>query len=396
MTTLSSARPPLRIGIVCFSSFGGSGVVATELGMALGRRGHRVCFLSDGPPVRLDPACPNVSFHQVPLLDHPPLAQGSFPLALAAKLIEVARDERLDVIHAHYAIPHAISACLARQTLGPAAPKQITTLHGTDVTVLGADPRMQPLLRLAVTGSDGVTAPSRFLADAARACLALPDDAVVEVIPNFVDVQRFSPAAPGTPATTSSQALRVLTHVSSFRPLKRIEDVVRIFAAIRAELPARLDLVGDGPERPRIEALVRSLGLDGEVRFLGERGELAPLLRESHVFLFPSQTESFGLAALEAMACGVPVVASDVGGIAEVVRHGETGFLAPMGDVPAMIQYVRRLLADGELHALMARQARARAERNFLPAPAVDRYEAAYRRALGGAVTSSSTRRASS
>ena len=381
------SRSSLRIGIACFSSFGGSGVVATEIGMALGRRGHRVCFLSDKPPVRLDPASPNVTYHQVEPLDYPLLAERSYALALSAKMIEVARAEKLDLFHLHYAIPHAVSGFLTRQVLGTSSPKMVTTLHGTDVSLVGSDPRFQPLAQFVVRQSDAITAPSRWLAEAAYQELGLSRDVAIEVIPNFVDTDDFRPFdahAERVFKAGLSERPRVLTHVSNFRPLKRVDDVVRIFAAVRAEIPSRLDLVGEGPERSRIEALVASLGLAPHVRFLGEQGDLIAMLQQSDLFLLPSQTESFGLAALEAMACGVPVVASDVGGVSEVVVDGETGFLAASGDVAGMAKHARRLLTDQELWRRLSREARHVAETRFRLAPAVDRYEAVYRRVLGG------------
>jgi N-acetyl-alpha-D-glucosaminyl L-malate synthase BshA len=383
---MMGSRSSLRIGIACFSTFGGSGVVATEIGMALGRRGHRVCFLSDKPPVRLDLACPNVTYHEVEPLDYPLLAERSYALALTAKMIEVAGAEKLDLFHLHYAIPHAVSAFLARQVLGTSSPKIVTTLHGTDVSLVGSDPRFQPLIQFVVRSSDAITTPSRWLAEAAHQELGLARDVAIEVIPNFVDTEHFRPRDEhsGVVARSgSSERPRVLTHVSNFRPLKRVEDVVRIFAAVRAELPSRLDLVGEGPERQRIEDLVASLGLRDHVRFLGERGDLIATLQHSDLFLLPSQTESFGLAALEAMACGVPVVASDVGGVSEVVIDGETGFLSAAGDVAGMARHARRLLSDEDLRRRMSRAARRLAETQFRLAPAVDRYEAAYRRVLG-------------
>ncbi len=383
---MMGSRSSLRIGVACFSSFGGSGVVATEIGMALGRRGHRVCFLSDKMPARLDPACPNVTYHEVAPLEYPLLTERSYSLALAAKMIEVACAEKLDLFHLHYAVPHAVSAYLARQVLGTAAPKILTTLHGTDVSLVGSDPRFQPLTHFVVRNSDAVTAPSRWLAEAAHRQLGLADDVAIEVIPNFVDTDTFRPGDERTGGATpfgSVDRPRVLTHVSNFRPLKRIEDVVRIFAAVRTKIPSRLDLVGDGPERPRIGELVATLDLGDYVRFLGERGDLIPVLQGSDVFLLPSQSESFGLAALEAMACGVPVVASDVGGISEVVADDETGFLAAAGDVARMVQHTLRLLTDEGLHRRMSHAARHLAETQFRPAPAVDRYEATCRRVLG-------------
>jgi N-acetyl-alpha-D-glucosaminyl L-malate synthase BshA len=383
---MTALRSSLRIGIACFSTFGGSGVVATEIGMALGRRGHCVCFLSDKPPIRLDPACPNVTTHEVEPLDYPLLAERSYALALAAKMIEVARAEKLDLFHLHYAVPHAVSAFLARQVLGTSSPKIVTTLHGTDVSRVGSNPKFQPLTQFVVRHSDAITVPSQWLAEAAHRDLGLARDVAIEVIPNFVDTDRFRPPDGRTERAASATRAthpRVLTHVSNFRPLKRIEDVVRIFAAVRAVIPSRLDLVGEGPERSRIEALVASLGLQDHVRFLGERGDLVEILQQSDLFLLPSQTESFGLAALEAMACGVPVVASDVGGVPEVVADGETGFLAAVGDVAGMATHARRLLMDEELRRRMSLAARHLAEAHFRLTPAVDRYEAAYWRVLG-------------
>ena len=379
-------RSSLRIGIACFSGFGGSGVVATEIGMALGRRGHRVCFLSDKKPVRLDPSCPNVTYHEVAPLDYPLLAERSYALALSATMIEVARAEKLDIFHLHYAVPHAVSAFLARQVLGASAPKMVTTLHGTDVSLVGSNPKFQPLTQFVVRTSDAITAPSQWLAEAAHQDLGLPSDVAIEVIPNFVDTDRFRPPngiAERTPGHAQNGHPRVLTHVSNFRPLKRVEDVVHIFAAVRAEISSRLDLVGEGPERSRVEALVGTLGLRDHVRFLGEQGDLVEILQQSDVFLLPSQTESFGLAALEAMACGVPVVASDVGGVSEVVADGETGFLAAVGDVSSMADSARRLLANEALRLRMSHAARHLAEVRFRPSPAVDRYEAAYWRVIG-------------
>ena len=374
----------LRIGVACFSTFGGSGVVASEIGMAMARRGHRVAFLSDKPPARLDLSCPNISFHAVATLDYPVPAQSSYALALAAEMIEVAQKERLDLLHVHYAVPHALGAYLARQILGAAAPNVIVTLHGTDVTRIGGDPKFSSLVRFAVLACDGITAPSGWLAEQAYRNLGLPRETIIEVIPNFVDTHRFCPSRG---EVTSAE--RILTHVSNFRPLKRIEDVVRIFARIRSEMPARLHLVGDGPERPRVEGLVDSLGLAGAVKFFGEGADVAEVLQGSDVFLLPSETESFGLGALEAMACGVPVVASNVGGLPEVVLDGKTGFLAPVGNLEEMAKQVRRLLTDADLHARMSRAARARVEAHFQLEPATDRYQAVYYRVVGTRASSS-------
>jgi len=380
---MMGAEAGLRIGMVCFSTFGGSGVVATEVGMALGRRGHRVFFLSDKAPARLIPGSPNVSYYEVPPLDHPLLAEHSYGMALTATMMEVARAEKLDLFHLHYALPHAVSAFLARQVLGASAPKVVTTLHGTDVSVVGSNPKFQPLTRFVVAGSDAITAPSKWLAECAYQGLSLSRDVPIEVIPNFVDGAFFHPSDESEGPVGGARRIRVLTHVSNFRPLKRIEDVVRIFAAVHAEIPSRLDLIGDGPERQRGEALVASLGLREYVRFLGERADLVALLQSSDLFLLPSDNESFGLAALEAMACGVPVLASDVGGIPEVVVHGKTGYLSTVGDVSAMANHARHLLMNETLRRRMAIEARRVAETRFRLDPAVDRYEATYRRVLG-------------
>jgi N-acetyl-alpha-D-glucosaminyl L-malate synthase BshA len=252
-------------------------------------------------------------------------------------------------------------------------------LHGTDTTLVGADPSFLPLTRFAVLGSDAVTVPSRWLAEATRRHLHLPDDFAVEVIPNFVDAARFHPAATPPPAG----AVPTLVHVSNFRPIKRVEDVVRVFAQVRARRPARLRLVGAGPSRAGVFALVEALGLSADVELVGERGDLPALLADTAVFLLPSESESFGLAALEALACGVPVVASNVGGLPEVVTDGDVGFLHPAGDVAAMAASVARLLDDPQLRGRLGRAARARAETQFKLQPAVDRYEAIYRRVLG-------------
>jgi N-acetyl-alpha-D-glucosaminyl L-malate synthase BshA len=372
---------PLRVGVVCFSTFGGSGVVASEIAMGLAERGHTVHVFSDDVPGRLEGGAANPRVHVVDKPATPPLKHFPYTLALASAIVEVARRERLDVVHAHYAVPHAATAYLARQILaaGPGSgppPRVVTTLHGTDITLVGSDETFLPLTRFAINASDAVTTPSAWLAEATYEKLDVPREQRIDVIPNFVDTARFRPAA-----ASRAGALPTLIHVSNFRPLKRVGDVVRVFARVRAGTPARLQLVGDGPERAAVEALAVSLGVAGDVDFVGERGDLPELLAGASVFLLPSETESFGLAALEALACGVPVVASRVGGVPEVVADGQTGFLCGVGDVEGMAAAVGRLLAEPALLGAHAAAARARAE-TFARGPALDRYVALYRRVL--------------
>jgi len=363
------------VGLACFSTFGGSGVVAAEIAMSLARRGRRVHVFSDDPPGRLAARRDGVIFHRVEAPAYPQLRHDLYTIALASKVIEVARRDGLDVVHAHYALPHAVSAQLARRVLaaepGARAPRVVTTLHGTDTTLVGLDPSFLPLTRFSVLESDAVTVPSAWLAEATRRNLALPPNVAIDVIPNFVDTTRFAPG--GSPAP-------VVVHVSNFRALKRTDDVVRIFARVRADRAARLRLVGDGPEHARALTLARELGVAADVDAMGERDDLPALLADAAAFLLPSENESFGLAALEALACGVPVVASRVGGVPEVVRDGEVGFLHDVGDVAAMAASTARLLDDPALRARLGRAARAHAEAHFRVEPAVDRYEAVYAR----------------
>lgn len=349
----------MKIGLVCHANFGGSGVIATELGLALAARGHEVHFVSSGVPPRLV-AAPNVTLHEVIAPAHPLFPHGEFTVALASRLVALA--PRLDVLHVHYAIPLAMSAVLARHAVGATAPKLVTTVHGTDVLTLGAQPAFAPMVRHALRESDLVTAPSEFLAGRAK------ELAGVEVahVPNFVDASRFVPSAakPG----------RVLLHNSNFREIKRVRDSVEIFRRVKG---ASLVLLGDGPERAAVEALA----VPG-VELVGEQKNVVPYLHRARALLMPSEMESFGLAALEAMACGVPVIASKVGGLPEVVEDGVTGFLHAVGDVEAMAESARRLLDDDALHARMSAAARERALAHFQITPIVERWEAAYARLL--------------
>jgi N-acetyl-alpha-D-glucosaminyl L-malate synthase BshA len=376
---------PLRIGVVCFSTFGGSGVVAAEIATSLARRGHTLHLFSDDVPGRLDPAQPNVVFHRVAPPAYPQLKHSPYTLALTSKIVEVSRRERLDVVHAHYALPHAVSAHLAREVLAAdaagrsAAPKLVTTLHGTDITLVGNDPSFLPLTRFSIAASDAVTTPSAWLARATHEILGVPDTIEIEIVPNFVDGTRFRPAPGERPLPEAP----LVVHVSNFRPVKRVGDVVEIFARLRATRPARLQLVGDGPDRVAVAARAAALGLAADVQFLGERVDLPAVLQVADLFLLPSETESFGLAALEAMACGVPVVASAVGGLPEVIPDGEVGALCPLGDVEAMAAAAGRILGDAALHRRLSHAARRLAESRYQIEPAVDRYLAIYRRVSG-------------
>lgn len=399
MTPAKTRRAALRIGITCHPTTGGSGIIATEIGSALARRGHQVHFICYDLPCHLEPGA-GITFHQVMVRDYPLLHLDTYALALASKLAEVSTAAELDLVHLHYAIPHTTSAYLATQLLrdqGREPPRIITTLHGTDVTQVGSDPALLPIHRFALQRCDGLTVPSAYLRQAAYADLGLPAHTPIEVIANFVDTTLFQPAVgPRWPALAQvlDQPLekllaagppRVLVHSSNFRPVKRLDDVLLVFAAVVKQVPAILLLIGDGPERPHIEALARQLGLTDSVHFLGLQRDFLAALQHSDVFLLPSTSEGFGLSALEALSCGVPVVGSRVGGVPEVVREGETGFLCPAGDVTAMTAAVLRLLHSPDLHQQMSRAARLSVETNWQRDPAVARYESYYRRVLAAA-----------
>ena len=382
----------MTIGITCYPTFGGSGVVATELGKALAARGHTVHFIAYALPMRLDHVAENLFFHEVrvttyPLFEYPPYA-----LALASKMIDVVRHEGLDLLHVHYAIPHATSAVLARDILaksGRGVPV-VTTLHGTDITLVGKDPSFKPVVEHAIDTSDGVTSVSDWLRGETYAEFDVTSP--IEVIPNFIDTRRFR----RTPKDHFRQAIapdgeRLVAHISNFRRVKRTTDVVAVFARLhgagvwpeghaRAGTPGgvKLLMVGDGPDRPAAEALARELGVWHDVRFIGKQEPVEEILSIADLFLMPSASETFGLAALEAMACGVPVVSSDVGGIPELNIHGETGFLLPLGDLDGLTAASRRILTDPALHARMATAARARAVDEFDLDRIVPRYEAYY------------------
>ncbi len=372
----------MKIGIVCYPTYGGSGAVATELGLALAGRGHEVHFVSYAQPFRLKAFNERVTFHEVkigayPLFEHPP-----YSLALAVMLHEVASKHGLDVIHAHYAIPHAVSAIEAKALLEGSRRSVgiVTTLHGTDITLVGQDPSYFTITRYSIEHSDAVTAVSKYLRDETyRAFQCATCD--IAVIPNFVDLAEFHPRAPGTCGDGASE--KILMHISNMRPVKRLLDVVRIFARVREKVPARLVLVGDGPDRPAAEREVEELGIADHVRFLGKVEDVAQALRWADLYLLPTQVESFGLSALEAMATGVPVVGCAAGGLPEVVEHGVSGFLGPAGDVDALAAGAIGLLEDGVRWRAASAAARERAK-SFATERVVPQYERIYETFAGG------------
>ncbi len=375
----------MRIGIVCYASVGGSGIVATELAKELAIRGHQIHLLSSDTPVRLGDYTPGLSFHRVETPTYPVFREPQYLLSLANKIVQVAREERLDVVHAHYAIPHATAAYLARQILAaqsaPVVPRLVTTLHGTDITVLGADRSYKEIVAFGIEQSDGVTTVSESLKRDTERELDVRRE--IRVIPNFIDCERNHRIdVPELRARFAPDGERLLIHVSNFRPVKRVTAVVELFARVHQAVPSRLLMVGDGPDASDAMALARSLGVADAVIFLGEQDRVVPLLSAADVFLLPSAQESFGLAALEAMACELPVVASRVGGLPEVVEDGVSGFLHGPTDLEGMAQSVLRLLTDEALRLRAADRSRAIAESRYAVTRIVPVYEAFYREIL--------------
>lgn len=374
----------MRIGITCYPTYGGSGVVATELGMELAARGHEVHFISYAPPIRMNLSDPRIHFHEVevtsyPLFDHPP-----YTLTLATKMLEVFEAESLDLLHVHYAIPHSVSALLARSMAAPRRLPFVTTLHGTDITLVGSNRSFLPITRFSIEQSDGVTAISQYLLN--QTLKEFEIKRTIDVIPNFVNCDLYSRAADkGLRAQWAPNGEPILMHLSNFRPVKRVPDAVEIFALVRAKMPAKLVLIGDGPDRSAAEYLVRKNCLQKDVFFLGKQNAVHEKLAAADLFLLPSQLESFGLAALEAMACEVPVIATNAGGVPEVVEHGLDGFLVPPGDVQGAARHAIEILSRSDRGREMGKTARIHAKKKFCSNDVIPQYERYYERVLESA-----------
>jgi N-acetyl-alpha-D-glucosaminyl L-malate synthase BshA len=374
----------MKIGITCYPTYGGSGVVASELGKSLALEGHEVHFISYARPFRLNEFVDNLYYHEVEMSNYPLFEFPLYSLALASKMVEVAQYEDLDLFHVHYAIPHATSAYLAREILkGKKDIKIITTLHGTDITLVGLEPSFLHLVKFSIEQSDGVTAVSRHLKEKTLTNYDIAKD--IEVIPNFVDTTRYKPDASCTLRKRfAPNGEKIMVHTSNFRQVKRVSDTIRILELVRKEVNAKLVLVGDGPDRSDCERLVRELGLDNYVMFLGKQEGLVDILNASDLFVIPSQSESFGLSALEAMGCGLPVISSSVGGLPELVRHNETGFISEIGDIERMAKYSIDLLSNERKYKLFSQKARERAVTSFDTSVILPRYENYYKKVLEG------------
>jgi len=376
----------MKIGISCYPRFGGSGIVATELAMALAHTGDEVHVISYALPPRLglleaEAVEPRLRFHEVVVADYPLFDYPPYSLALATKMVEVARNHDLDLMHVHYAVPNAVSGVLARQILSPRPLAVVTTLHGTDITLVGNDPSYLETTRWSIEESDRVTTVSESLRQDTYDHLGV--ESPIEVVPNFIDPARYERVAdrPGA-RRWASPGERVLVHISNFRPVKRVMDVVKVFECLRSRFPVRLLLVGDGPDRAKVERSCREHGYCDQVTFIGNLPFIEEVLVGADLFLLPSETESFGLAALEALSCRVPVIATATGGIPEVVEHGVDGYLAAVGDVDAMVAYAADLLEDDAKRAAFGEAGRRRAVEIFRVDSVIERYRAVYESAL--------------
>ncbi len=367
----------MRIGITCYPTYGGSGVVATEIGKELAIRGHEIHFISYAIPIKLDATSEGIYFHEVEMLNYPLFEHPHYTLALATKMADVAVHHKLDLLHVHYAIPHSVSAYLAKEMLRPRKIPVITTLHGTDITLVGNDRSYLPITRFSIDRSDGVTAVSEFLRKLSSQEFALQKPIVL--IPNFVNCDVFKKAQDANHREKFALANeKIIVHISNFRPVKRVTDVIEIFDEVQHHLPARLLMVGDGPDRFKAECLSRNKGLSEKVIFLGKQDSVAEILSVADLLLLPSENESFGLVALEAMACEAPVVASKVGGLPEVIREGIDGYLIAPKDVKAMASRTVEILSDPEKHRKMGINARKFAMEKFCSTKIIPLYEEYY------------------
>jgi N-acetyl-alpha-D-glucosaminyl L-malate synthase BshA len=376
----------MKIGITCYPTYGGSGVVATELGIELAALGHQVHFITYSQPFRLTGREKGIFYHEVPVSNYPLFEYPPYDLALATRMSEVAEYYELDLLHVHYAIPHSVSALLARQMLAARGRKLpfVTTLHGTDITLVGLDRSYLPITRFAIEESDGVTSISQYLKDKTLTEFQIKNP--IAVIPNFVNCDVYKPLddRDAARARYAASGEKILIHLSNFRPVKRVTDVVKVFARIAKQVPARLLLVGDGPDRSSAEWLAQSLGIQDRVAFLGKQESVNELLPVADLMLMPSELESFGLAALEAMACRVPTIGTSVGGVPELIEDGVTGRLFPVGDTDAMADAAIDLLSDAKRLDEMGRAGRAFAQARYCASRIIPLYEKYYEEVLGG------------
>lgn len=373
----------LKIGITCYPVAGGSGIVATELGIKLAERGHQVHFISYSLPFRLDVYQPNLFFHEVDTISYQLFKYPPYTLTLAAKMAEIAKAYDLDMWHVHYAIPHAAAAFLARQlTNNGCHPRIITTLHGTDITLVGADKSYYDITQFSIKASDGITAVSSYLAD--ETINEFNIDKHIEVIPNFVDTNRFKPGSTSCKRNAFAEPHeKLVCHISNFRPVKRVMDVIEIFKKIQTAVPAKLLLIGEGPDTMLARRTVKKLGLADHVQFLGHQVKVEEVLPTADLFLCPSEEESFGLAALESLACGVPVIGSAGTGLVEVIDHGQDGFLFPVADTWSMANAAISLLTGKYDLSLFKARAAEKSHQKFNADVVVDKYEAYYRQVIG-------------
>lgn len=369
----------MRIGITCYPTYGGSGIVATELGLELALRGHEIHFITYANPIRLDPGTPGIHYHEVEVSNYPLFQYPPYALALASRMAEVAESRRLDLLHVHYAIPHSIAAFLAQQMITSRYLPFVTTLHGTDITLVGADRSYFPITKFSMERSDGITTISEYMRRRTVDFFGIKKE--IDVIHNFVNCGLYRPDE-----QAQGQGMRIL-HISNFRPVKRVFDCIHAFQRVRREVDAELVMAGDGPDRGPAEGLARELGVGEHVLFLGKQDHMEKLIPKMRALHLPSETEAFGLAALEAMACGVPPVATRTGGVPDLITHGVDGFMEEVGDIEAQAGRLIQLLTDEALHSRMAGAARHTAESRFATQLVIPRYERHYERVCAAAGT---------